>query len=268
MSIHNILEATTMTRFKRLPAIIAIAALTGCAENPPQSLDNLAGGSVPLPADSPQELLLAALDEVQAISEAAVSPGSSVTGPALRLLKGSADTIIVYGQQTADGYGAVVSERRSYPRGILLITVRRTFGRENNVTVSELRRYTTQAALASDEPEQTVLTEVFGLSRDTIVTRVTRNGRVETYTFRLPVVTVTLNADPSQSRRITRSALGGEIVIETEDGNGQLLSRRRHSTLPDGSVIALTEYPDGSWRRTRTLGRADGTILRETVTSE
>jgi len=257
-----------MTRFLWLPVIIAIAALTSCTENPPQALENLARGSVPLPADSPQELLLEALDEVQYISETALRPGSSVTGPAFRLQKGSADTIIVYGQQTADGYGAVVSERRSYPRGILLITVRKTFGKENNVTVSELRRYTTQAALASDEPEQTVLTEVFGLSQDTIVTRVTRNGRVETFTFRLPVVTVTLNADPSQSRRITRSALAGEILIETKDGNGQILSRRRHSTLSDGSLIALTEFPDGSWRRTRTLGQADGTILRESATSE
>lgn len=257
-----------MNRFLWLIVVLAIAALTGCTENPPQALESQAGGSIALPTEAPQEFLLGALDELQAISESISSSGSSLAGPAFRFQKGSADTIFVYGRQTADGYGAVVSERRSYPRGIMLITVRMTYGKENNVTVSELKRYTTQAALASDEPEQTILTELFGLSQDTIVTRVTRNSRVETYTFRLPVVTVTLKSDPSQTRRVTRSALGGEIVVETRDGTGQLLSRRRHSTLPDGSLIALTEYPDGSWHRTRSLGRADGTILRESATSE
>ena len=257
-----------MKRSLWLSVVVAIAALAGCTENPPQALESLPGGSVPLVANSPQELLLEALDEVQSISDNISGPATSVTGPAFRFLKGTADTIIVYGQQSSDGYGAVVTERRSYPRGILLITVRKTYGKQNNVVVSELRRYTTQASFASDGPEQTILTEVFGLSQDTIVTRLTRNSRVETYTFRLPVVTVTLKADPAQVRRVSRSASGGEIVVETQDGNAQVLSRQRHSTLPDGSLVTLTEYPDGSWRRTRTLGRSDGTILRETATSQ
>jgi len=251
-----------------LAAVVAIAALSACTENAPQALEGLPGGSAALTAKAPQELLLETLDELQAFTETVSRSNPSVTGPAFRLQKGSADTIVVYGRQTADGYGAVVTERRSYPRGILLITVRTTHGKENNVVVSELRRYTTHSALASDEPEQVILTEVFGLSKDTIVTRLTRNNRVETYTFRLPVVSVTQKADPAESRTVTRTASGGEIVVETRDGNGQVLSRQRHSALPDGSLITLTEYPDGSWRRTRTLGRADGTILRETTTSQ
>ena len=257
-----------MKRVLCLPVFVFVAALAGCRENPAETFGALPGESIPLAPDSPQGLLLAALDEIQSISEDLLAAGNSKTGPRFQMQKGSADTIIVYGERTADGYGAIVTERRSYPRGILLITVRRSYGKENNTIVSELRRYTTHAALAADVPELSTVTELSGLSQDTIVTSVTRNGRVETYTFRLPVVTTTLKADPVQSRRVKRYGRDGEIVVETQDGSGKILQLQRHSTLPDGSLMTLTEYPDGSWRRSRTLGQSDGTILRETASSQ
>jgi hypothetical protein len=257
-----------MKRFLLFPACVLAAALMGCTENPSENADWSRTRSVPLPPDAPHELLLGVLDEIQSISDGLSEAHTSKIGARLVLQKGAADTLIVYGQRTADGYGAVVSERRSYPRGILLITVRKTYGKENNTIVSELRRYTTYAALAADEPEQSTLTEVTGLSQDTILTKVTRNGRTETYTFRMPVVTVTLKSDPAQSRRVRRYAQNGEILVETQDGTGQHLQLQRHSTASDGSLIVLTEYPDGTWRRSRTLGQSDGTILRETTTSQ
>jgi hypothetical protein len=47
----------------------------------------------------------------------------------------------------------------------------------------------------NDNPQQSNVTEAFGLSSDTIVTHVLRNGTLETYTFHLPVVTRTIHHD-------------------------------------------------------------------------
>ncbi len=257
-----------MNCFKNLVAVMLAVSLAGCMDPPLQS----SGGSPeefssPAP-ESPEGLVIGLLDELEDIADGLPSGRLYGSGNTLVLRKGASDTTFIYGALTADGYGAVVTERHTFPRGIPLITVRSSYGKEGNTIVSEVRRYTSQAALLSKVPEQTVLTEVAGLSRDTILTHVTRNGRIETYTFRLPVETAALASDPESTRRTSRFALNAEILVETRDGNGTFLQRRRHTTLPDGSLITRTEYADGSWRQSRTVGRADGTILHETAASE
>jgi hypothetical protein len=257
-----------MNRLPYVLAIITMAFATSCRETSTGTPESSTAQFLPNVPETPRDLLISTLDELQMISD--FTWGGRVPSHPTKLVlrKGSADTTFIYGQITPDGYGAVVSEKHSYPRGIPLITVRKTYGKDNNLIVSELMRYASLGDLLADQPEQSVTTELYGLSQDTIVTKVTRNGRIETYTFRLPVVTVSLKSQPELSRRVARYASGGEIVTETRDGNDQLLQLRRNTTLPDGSLIARTEYPDGSWRQTRTVGRADGTILRETATSE
>ena len=250
-----------------LVATVAIT-LTSCREAPMQTAGGSDSATRSAITDSPHDLLIGALDELERLAGPLPLGRHSGGGTLFVLTKGVAETTYVYGEITSEGYGAVVTERHSYPKGIPLITVRKTFGKEQNMIVSELNRYTSQADHEAGRPEQTSLTEVVGLSQDTILTRIIRNGQIETYTFRLPVVTVTLKSEPELTRRVSRYSSQGEIVVETRDGNDALIQRRRNSTLPDGSLVALTEYPDGSWRRTRTVGRSDGTILRENASSE
>ena len=219
-----------------------------------------------LPAESPRDLLVGAIQEVEDLATLSL-PGRVTLGKKGNVSAIEADTLFVYGRLTSDGLGACVSERHAYPRGILLITLRTAYGRPHGRIVSEVKRYTSHASFGRDETAQTSVTELYALSHDTIVTYLHRNGAVETYTFRLPVVTVTVGATTSETREVTRFARAGEIVVETRDGNGILLQTRRSSALADGSLVTRTEYPDGSWRSTRTLGRADGSILRENRTS-
>ncbi|MBE0555630.1 MAG: hypothetical protein IH628_00210 [Proteobacteria bacterium] len=177
-----------MNRLTGIIAVMLIAALAGCRENPIRNSEGVLSESPTRIPDSPQDLLIGTLDELIRISEGLPNGLLYGGGRTLLLRKGAADTTYVYGELTPEGYGAVVTERHTYPRGIPLITVRKTYGKENNVIVSDLRRYTSLADLLSDRPEQAVLTEVSGLLQDTILTRITRNTGIETHTFRLPVV--------------------------------------------------------------------------------
>ena len=235
--------------------VLLLSALAGC--HPGQS----AGPSTPIDLtpygleSTGQEHLIAALDEIQSFAD---QVGGS---PALR--KTSADTVIIRGEITPDGYGAVVTERHAYPKGLLLITVRRSYGKGGGRMVTETKHYISQESFHADEPQQTSITEMYALSRDTIVTYVRKGGNLETYTFRLPVVTRTDHGDPGLTRVVSRFGLSGMIVSETRDGNGALIQVHRSTGLSDGSLVTRIEYPDGSWRAVRTVGRGDGTIFRE-----
>jgi len=65
----------------------------------------------------------------------------------------------------------------------------------------------------------------------------------------------------------TRYALDSMVVTEVRDGNGVLSQLRKTYGLSDGSLISRTEYADSTWRQVRTLGRSDGSILREVTSS-
>ena len=247
--------------------LLLAAILLGCHKDQTTSPSSPPDDTGVLPTETPQDLLLAAIQEVEALSDWS-GPGR-VTGASTTkvLLKADADTLYIYGEVTAEGYGATVTETHSYPKGIPLITVRKSHGEDGGRIVSEVRRYTSRQTFSRNEPAQSSITEVYALSQDTIVTYVRRNGVLETYTFRLPVVTVTIASTAENTRHVSRFARAGEILVETRDGNGRLLQTRRNTGLADGSLITRTEYPDGSWRSTRTLGRADGSILRENRSS-
>ena len=183
----------------------------------------------------------------------------------MTLAKTATDTVYIYGQIVAGGYGAVVTERYAYLKGMLLITVRKTYGKENGHVVTETNRYASHSDFLNDNPQQTNVTELFGRQKDTIVTYVLRNGRLETYTFRLPVITKVVSPQDGSVRVTTRYASGGAIVSKIDDGSGNLIQLRRSFGQADGSTVTRTEYPDYSWKQVRTIGQADGTIIREST---
>jgi len=214
---------------------------------------------------SPQDYLIGLLDELHAIADWSGTALPAGTGGILA--RADAESVYVYGEVTEQGYGAVVTERHAYPKGMLLITVRKSYGMPQGHVASEVKRYTSAEALRRGEAQQTSLTEVYATSRDTIVTRVMSNGISETYTFRLPVITTTVAATAEASRTRIRFGEAGEVVVETRDGLGQLIQTQRSRGEADGTLLTRTEYPDGSWREARSVGREDGTIYRENRTS-
>src|SRR5207249_2986398 len=104
--------------------------------------------------------------------------GSSLPPKERRLIVSSteSDTLYIYGELTPEGYGAVVTERHAYPKGILLITVRKVFGKPPTSIVTQTRRYISNSDFLNDTAQQSNITEIYGLSSDTIVTHVLRNG--------------------------------------------------------------------------------------------
>jgi hypothetical protein len=221
-----------------------------------------------------EDYLISALDEIQTITDWAENNRNTLPkslapvylpDPKMTLAKTATDTVYIYGQLISGGYGAVVTERYAHPKGILLITVRRTYGKANGHIVTETRRYVSYADHRNDKPQQTNVTELYGTQTDTIVTHVLRDGRLETYLFRLPVVTKVTNPYNSSVRVTSRYAANGQVISRVVDGTGSFIQLRRSYGLADGSTVTRTEYPDGSWRQTRTRGEADKTITRETT---
>lgn len=258
--------------------LVALAWAFGCRDAAPTA--PAAGDpAAAAPSAGGEEFLVAAMEEIDGIADFALSAAPArvaaydelaaalpgVTGK--RVMKAAqADTTYVYGALTPEGYGAVVTERHTYPKGLPLITVRMSYGTPAAHMVTETRRYTSAAMFQSDSAEQTTVTELYGLSSDTIVTHVERNGLIETYTFRLPVVTRVTSPQDGSVRVTSRFADAGAVVSEVRDGGGALVSHRRSSGAADGAIISYTLFPDSSWRNTRTIGLVDGSVLRD-VTS-
>lgn len=247
--------------------ILAGVLLAGCRRDATDSTVNPSDDPNILPTESPQDLLIAAIKTVEELAD--WTGPARFTGSNSRdvLSKTTDDTTFIYGEVTDEGFGAVVTERHTYPRGILLITVTKSYGNAAGRIVSEVKRYVSRETFLNDDPASWSRTELYALTRDTIITYVSRNGLQETYSFRLPVVTGTIAASPEATRQNVRFARDHKIVTETRDGNGTLLQTRENSAMPDGSLITFTMYSDGTWRSSRTLGRSDGSILRETETN-
>lgn len=180
-----------------------------------------------------EEFLISALDEIQniadyfeknpSISNSNVSLESlSKSLPSskhkLLLARPNTDSIYIYGEVTPDGYGAVVTERHAYPKGILLITVRKSYGKPPTKMVTQTKRYITYVDFLNDTTQQLNITEMYGLSYDTIVTHVTRNGVIETYTFRLPVINRVINPQDGSIRVTIRYGAAGAIFSEVRNG--------------------------------------------------
>ena len=176
---------------------------------------------------SGEDFLIGALEEIESIAEwPQAHPSRSPKLPSMQhktlLSRMSGDSIYIYGQITPDGFGATVTERHQYPKGILLITVRKSHGANNNRIVTETKKYITFQNFEDDIPSSTNLTEVYSVG-DTIVTRVLRNGLLETYTFRLPVITRSVNSITGAVTVTTRFGESGFVVSERRDGGGALI---------------------------------------------
>lgn len=255
------------------PALFAVFSLVcmlflvfGCRKEATHPTEPAQGQTIET-AETGEQLLFDAIDEITAIAEWSGKAGSQSMGEwvPLRFSKSSGDSVFVYGTVTSGGLGVVVTERHTHPKGLLLITVRKSYGTPGRI-VSEVKQFDSYENFRGDQPSQTTTTEVRPASRDTITTYVLRNGVTETYTFRLPVVT-RVTDQVNQTVRITsRFASAGSVVTEVTDENQALIKRTTSSALATGALQTRTDLPDESWRVVVSLGRQDGSILRETVT--
>ncbi|MGB5874164.1 MAG: hypothetical protein WBG01_03565 [Bacteroidota bacterium] len=253
--------------FRFLLVLFLFTALAGCESQPTQPTATKTPQQLPFDPTG-EDLLIDALEELHTIADWAESnvgsfenpPGSGRTTKPL-LFKLMADTVLIYGEDVG-GVGAVVTERHTYPKGLPLISVRRTYGGTSGETVSELSRYISHQDLADDRPEQYIRTEIYGLSDGRILTHVERNGLFETYTFRTPVITRDVSADGSV-QVTSRYGAGTAVVTEVRSGAGDLIRLARSYGAADGSVYRRTENSDGTWRTVRVVGQGDGSILRE-----
>jgi hypothetical protein len=213
-----------------------------------------------------EQLLCDAIDAMTSIAEWTGYPGSQPAPETVPAGTGNtaADSVFVYGTVTSGGLGVVVTERHTHPKGLLLITVRRSYGTPGRI-VSEVAKFDTYEGFRAGKPAQTTVTEICPASRDTIVTHVIRNGITESYTFRLPVVTRVENQVAGTVRITSRYAGAGGVVTEVTDENQSLIRRTTNSALPSGALCTRTDLPDGSWKIVTSLGNADGSVSRETV---
>ncbi len=245
--------------------VALIVSLPGCRRD--------SGGLTEPPAaqgtetvESGEQLLCDAIDAMTSIAEWTGYSGSQHAQGPVPAGTGTiaADSVFVYGTVTQGGLGVVVTERHTHPKGLLLITVRRSYGTPGRI-VSEVSQFDSYEGFRAGQPGQTTVTEVCPASRDTIVTHVLRNGITETYTFRLPVVTRVDNQVTQTVRITSRYASAGGVVTEVTDGNQTLIRRTTNSALSSGALCTRTDLPDGSWKIVTSLGNADGSVSRETV---
>jgi hypothetical protein len=251
----------------------AFAWFAGCSANAPESP---ASPERPAQFESTgEEFLISALDELERIADLAgvqsrqtidlrsISSLFPSRGAKRLIAATTTDTTFIYGEVTPGGYGAVVTERHAYPKGLLLITVRRSYGKPPARVVTETKRYISFPDFLNDSTQQSNITELYGLSSDTIVTHVTRNGILETYTFRLPVITRVTNPVDGSVRVTLRYGSGGSVRSEIRDGDGNLVQFRDTYGDSTGAITTYTEFADASWRNVRTLGQSDGSVLRD-----
>lgn len=248
--------------------IVSLAVLCyflGCRSDGPSAVWKDEGSGSSLLVTTGEEYLISVLDEIEKITDIVqkASPGGVFI-----LESAESDTTYSYGKVTGDGFGAVVTERHTYPKGILLITVRTSHGLPPAGVLTTTKRYISFDDLLHDRPEQTTETEVFALSHDTLVTRVLRNGVAETYTFRMPVVSRVVNEVTGSVRVTARYGEGGMVCSEVKDDLGNLIQLRKTYGEADGSVVTYTLYPDSTWRNVRVLGRSDGSIFRQTISGK
>jgi hypothetical protein len=270
----NITRLGSILRLFRDPILTAVLVaglmlvflFPGCRRETPHPTEPAQSGVIETP-ETGEQLLIDAIDEMTAIAEWSGKAGSQSMGGGapLQFSKNAGDSVFIYGTITSGGLGAVVTERHTHPKGLLLITVRKSYGSPGRI-VSEVKQFDSDDGFRNDQPQQTTTTEVRPASRDTIITYVLRNGITETYTFRLPVVTSVIDQVNQTVRITSRYASAGSVVTEVTDGDRALVRRTTSSALATGALVTRTDLPDGSWRVVMSLGRQDGSILRETVT--
>ena len=265
-----------MKLFKLL-SLLAVAFLFSCS-NPTDTNPNLSTTN----EDSPQALVIDALKQFQDLHDWIIS-GKPLgkRNALLKIEQTTADSIWIYGDTLTGGIGVVVTEKHSYPKGLLLITKNYKYGigsiggQDYPRIASITEKFISWDQYNSNTPETKVETELYA-EDDNIVTHIKRynkNGFVtrETYTFKEPIVTI------DRGLKVVRKGNGttGEILTLTYDANsGKLLTARSYGNASgdydDGAFFTkLTEYdpnqpPLRVLRETKvvTLGKPNGEIWK------
>jgi hypothetical protein len=118
-------------------ALVAIVILISC-ERSKQATESTQSTDIPQYQfeATGEDYLVSALEELDAIADwTNISQNAKRTSilpsrdQKTVLAKTSIDTIYIYGAVTEDGYGATITERYTHPKGLLLITVRKSYGK-------------------------------------------------------------------------------------------------------------------------------------------
>jgi hypothetical protein len=237
--------------------------------------------------DTPEALVIDALKNFEEVHEWILA--GKPFGKQNALLKVdqvNADSTWIYGDTLTGGIGVVITEKHSYPKGLLLITKNYKYGIGNNdpgdptsvkKIVNWTKKYISWTQYRNDTPEQEVKTELYSEDNKivTYITRKNKNGIVtrESYTFKNPIVTV-IN---SRDLKIVRKGNGSTGDVETltyQNSTGKLLSVRSVGSSAgdygDGAFhSSYTEYDlnQPPFRVTRfnkvvVLGKGNGEIWR------
>ncbi len=222
--------------------------------------------------DSPATLLNESINAFEEIHDWILAGKPFGKGNAV-FRKVNADSVWIYGDTLTGGIGVVVTERHSYPKGLLLITKNYKYGDYDNLEiVSITERFISWAQYNSGTPETKTKTQLtFESGSSQIITHITRWTRgvqtTETYTFREPVITI----DNSRGTKTVRKADPNNEVIVTEVYNtttNELIQSRwtgASATYSGGFFTRTNNYENGNivaWTKTTTVGQADGSVLR------
>jgi len=267
-TIHGSLFTLLLTPLSLLLTLFLLSCST-----PQDSSINL--NQTPKFDDSPQALLNESLNAFEEIHEWILAGKPFGKQNALmKVNNATADSVWIYGDTLTGGIGVVITERHSYPKGLLLITKNYKYGDYPNLSiVSVTERFISWTQYNNGTPETKTKTELTFESApsEAIVTHITRWTKGvqtrETYTFRNPVITI----DNSRQIKTVRKAKPNDEVIVTETYNlatNSLLQSRwtgASSTYSGGFFTRTNNYDSGnlvSWTKTTTVGQGDGSVVR------
>ncbi len=225
--------------------------------------------------DSPSALVIDALKQFEDIHDWILAGKPIGKENALfKVDNTTADSIWIYGDTLTGGIGVVITEKHSYPKGLLLITKNYKYGDYANLEiVSITERFISWTQYNNKTPEtktETRLTFESAPSKAIVthIKRWTKNIMTrESYTFREPIITI----DNSKQTKTIRLAKPNDEVIATEiydlTTNTLLQSRwtGASSTYQGGFFTRTNNYNNGSlvsWTKTTTVGKPDHSILR------
>lgn len=188
--------------------------------------------------------------------------------------KQTADSIWIYGDTLPGNIGVVITEKHSYPKGLLLITKNYKYGDYDRLEiVSIAEKFISWTQYHNKTPETKTITQISFANppSKTIITHITKWTKGiqtrETFTFKEPIITI----DNSKGIKTIRQADPSNEVIVTEireiSTNKIIQSKWTgpSSTYKGGFFTRTNNYDNGnliSWTKTTTLGKPDGSIIK------
>lgn len=237
---------------------------------------------------SPTTLINLTINEFEDIHEWTIA--GKPMGKENALLKTNstnADSIWIYGIEK-NGIGMVVTEKHTYPKGLLLITKNYKYGIvryeiKNGVVVnytpalvSITEKFISWQQYNQNKPETKTIVELYPDSTGAIISHVTKYVKdrmmKETYTFKQPIITV----DRSKNLRIVKKGdinRDGIATLYFDDTTDRLLKKRTTGVNAEYNGAFFTETtelePDQNnnlkivkWIKTTVLGLSSGRILK------